>query len=230
MSFLENYTLFLFDLDGLLVNTEEHHFLAYKKMLQSRGFTLTWDFPTYFSIAEQDSKFLKERLYQECSGLAQLDWNVCYSEKKEAFIHILQEKGAPLMPGANVLLKALQEKNKKCCVVTHSPRKLVDTICAQNPVLNTIEHWFCREDYTEAKPHPDGYVKAIATLAKDDEACIGFEDSKRGMQALMQTRATPVFVNALNDAARTQFQEMGVHAFKSLDEVLSTQGVLIKKI
>jgi len=219
MSILQNYTFFLFDFDGLLVNTEELHYLAYKRMLKAQGCTLTWDFPTYFSIAEQSSKILQERIYQEFPSLSSFGWDVLYKQKKEALIEVLHEKGAPLMPGAYALLESLQKLDKKRCVVTHSPRALIEVILKQNPILTTIEHWFCREDYTHAKPHPDGYLTAIKSLAQESDRCIGFEDSKRGMEALMQTAITPVFVNATNNAARQEFIRTGIFAFENLDSI-----------
>ena len=43
MEWIHHYQLILFDLDGLLVNTEQLHYQAYKNMLQARGFSLPSD-------------------------------------------------------------------------------------------------------------------------------------------------------------------------------------------
>ena len=84
MNWIQNFQLFLFDLDGLLVNTEELHYQAYVTMLQRRGYTLTWDFPAYFQIAQQDSKAPEIHIYKEFPKLQkdEPNWAILYAEKK----------------------------------------------------------------------------------------------------------------------------------------------------
>jgi len=224
MQWIFRYQLFLFDLDGLLVNTEEQHFQAYKIMLERRGFTLPWDFMTYFRIAQTDADAPRRYVYAEFPELFKKEsrWDVLYSEKKKAYLELLEATPAPLMPGASRLLLALASANIKRCVVTHSHASLVQALKRQNAVLDTIPMWFTREDYKEPKPAPDGYLKAISTLALPEDNVIGFEDSSRGMRALLQTRSLSVLVNAIDEPTRLQFKEQGYPTFKTLDEVIDT--------
>ena len=83
----------------------------------------------------------------------------------------------------------------KRCVVTHSPQTLVDVLRKQHPILNTIPHWITRHDYTQPKPHPEGYLMAIKRFAGANDQIIGFEDTPRGIEALMQTTALPVLIS-----------------------------------
>ena len=48
MNWISNYDLFLFDLDGLLVDTEKLHFEAYKRLCSRFGYELAWDFMATF--------------------------------------------------------------------------------------------------------------------------------------------------------------------------------------
>ncbi|MGD0665742.1 MAG: HAD hydrolase-like protein, partial [Rhabdochlamydiaceae bacterium] len=43
MDWTDKFDLFLFDFDGLLVDTEELHFKAYQMLCQGRGYKLPWD-------------------------------------------------------------------------------------------------------------------------------------------------------------------------------------------
>src|SRR5690349_22870106 len=124
MNWISEYQLFLFDLDGLLVNTEALHYGAYKRMLAGRGYTLPWDFEKYFSIAQQDAEAPKRYIYAEFPKLQQEepDWKVLYAEKKECYLDLLQTEAAPLMPGAEDLLLELKKQDVKRVVVTHSSR------------------------------------------------------------------------------------------------------------
>ncbi len=192
MDDLFSYGLFLFDFDGLLVNTEELHFEAYKRMCQSRGFTLDWSLREFFKVAHLSATGLKIALYEKFPELLRREpnWDVLYTEKKKHYRRLLEEGRISLMPGVAEFLQALQDQNMRRCVVTHSPKEQVDAIKAKLPILGTIPEWITREQYKEPKPHPDSYRMAIGRLAKPKDKIIGFEDSMRGLKALLGAGAT----------------------------------------
>lgn len=196
MNWINKFQLFLFDFDGLLVNTEELHFQAYRDMCEYRGFRLPWSFSRYSLAAHYHSNSLKEHIYAEFPELyaEEPDWSILYAEKKQALEEILNGGHATLMPGVAGLLSALQAANIPRAVVTHSPINQINMIREQNPQLNSIPHWITREDYTHPKPHPECYQIAIKRLAKQGDKIIGFEDSPRGLSALLGTEAKAVLV------------------------------------
>lgn len=220
---IQNYNLYLFDLDGLLVNTEEIHFLAYKKMCANRGATLDWDFNRYCQAAHYDSEGLRLQIYDACPKLFQQeqDWQVLYREKQTIIKDLLRSDEVALMPGAEELLTMLKDKNLNRAVVTHSPDELISIIRDKLPLLNTIPHWITRHQYTKPKPNPECYLKAIELLAKPGDKVIGFEDSPRGMTALLGSSAKPILVCQAEYPEIKGFLEMGVERFRSLKEVLN---------
>ena len=222
MDWIQEYQLFLFDLDGLLVNTEEIHYRAYCEMCKGRGYKLPWSFSEYFRIAQLDAKAPERHIYAAFPKLQQKEpnWAVLYAEKKSAYLRLLQEEPAPLLPGADAMLALLAKAQKKRAVVTHSAKELVTLLRKQNPVLDTIPHWFTREDYSQPKPAPDGYLKAIEVLAAPQDKIIGFEDSLRGMNSLMATPAKPIFINSIDEETRKYFREKGVATFSSFTDLL----------
>lgn len=199
MHWIHDYQLFLFDFDGILVNTEELHYLAYKKMCAGRGFSLKWNMETYIRHAMYSATGLKEGIYKEFPDLKRYEpcWDILYQEKKQAYAELLINQGATLMPGVEPLLKELEKAGIKRCVVTHSSAVQIKLITARLPILNSIPHWITREDYSQPKPSPECYQKAIEKLADKDDRVIGFEDSPRGLKALLGTDAKAVLVTAL---------------------------------
>lgn len=193
MKWLEDFDLFLFDFDGLLVDTEPLHYQAYKDVLAQRGFFLDWSFAKFCGLAHLSAIALKEALYKEHPALDP-DWEGVYADKKKAYLRHVEQGKIGLMPGVSELLDALREKNKRRCVVTHSPQEQIDLICSQLPKLNTIPHWITRHQYKEPKPHPECYLKAIELYGESGDRVIGFEDSIRGWQALKQTAARPILI------------------------------------
>jgi beta-phosphoglucomutase len=196
MNWTSNYQLFLFDFDGLLVDTEQFHYQAYIDMCRERGFQLTWDFARYSVAAHHGPTDLRDQIYAEFPGLQEKepDWRILYAEKKKCFMDLIEKKPVPLMSGVKELLLHLDKNDVKRCVVTHSPIALIESIRKKNPVLDSIPLWITREEYEHPKPHPECYQLAIAKLAGPTDRIIGFEDSPRGMHALMQTKADPVLI------------------------------------
>lgn len=220
MQWIHNYQLFLFDFDGLLVNTEEIHYLAYKTMCANRGINFNWDFETYCRIAHYKSEGLSQKIYAEFPQLYAMEpsWLVLYAEKKKAIIELVTNGAVELMPGVKELLSALQKAAIPRCVVTHSPAELINAIRKQHSILDSIPHWITREQYSHPKPHPECYLKAIQTLAQPGDKIIGFEDTPRGLTALLGTDAKPVLVCQIKYPEIPMFAAKGIVCVKSLKD------------
>ena len=221
MNWIHDYQLFLFDLDGLLVNTEEVHYRAYKRMVGDRGFDLKWDFVRYCRAAHYEAEGLRDQIYVELPELQKMEpsWDVLYGEKRKAMIDLLNEGAIHLMPGVETLLKALDKADIRRCVVTHSADDLVSIIRRKNPILDTIPVWLTLHDYTHPKPHPECYQIAIERLGEPGTRMIGFEDTPRGLTALMQTQAKPVLVSTIPYPEIPEFIERGATHYRSFEEI-----------
>ena len=194
MDWIDRFQLFLFDFDGLLVDTEKVHFAAYEKALKKRGYSLDWSFFRYCEYAHLSADALRKALTEKFPSLAQ-DWTSFYQEKKESYVSLLQEGKISLMPGVEKLLIALEKRGTRRCVATHSSLQQVLLIRSQLPILDSIPHWITREDYHEPKPNPECYLKAISLYGKSKDRIIGFEDSLRGLEALKKTeKVLPVLI------------------------------------
>src|SRR5580658_4074354 len=105
MKWIHDFQLFLFDFDGLLVDTEGLHYAAYVNMLARRGFRLDWSFAEFSERAHLNSTALREGLYSQFPDLDP-NWNLVYAEKKKAYEELLGSGMLKLMPGVEPLLKA----------------------------------------------------------------------------------------------------------------------------
>lgn len=194
MQWVNHYQLVLFDFDGLLVNTEELHYKAYQRMCANRGVVMDMSFENYCKIAHYNSIGLSEQLYKHYPKLKGVSWETLYAEKKQEMINLLEEGTVQLMPGVERILTALEEASVPRCVVTHSPSEIINTVRKGHPIFDTISVWITREHYTKAKPDPECYIKALEMLAKPSDKIIGFEDTPRGLNALLGTRVKPVLI------------------------------------
>jgi len=220
MQSLEHYTLILLDLDGLLVNTEELHFRAYQELARSHGYELDLDFLGYFRMAQQGADAPRNYFYSHFPKLAaeEPNWDVLYQEKKRAVLSLLERDGAPLLPGVETFLRLVEKMGKPCAIVTHSAKELVTIIRKKNPILDIIPLWITKGDYRLPKPSPEGYLKAIERCGAAGPI-IGFEDSERGMEALLATPAQPVLINSFDADLRARYKAKGISVFRSFEEL-----------
>ena len=217
MDWIQHFQLFLFDFDGLLVNTEHVHYQAYVNVLAKRGIQLDWGLPEFCAVAHLHASSLRENLCARFPDL-EANWAQLYEEKKQMTHELLGAGKVELMPGVESLLRHLEKVGIQRCVVTHSTFGQVEPIRAQVPVLQSIPHWLTRESYGEPKPSPEGYLRAIQLWGKKGDRVIGFEDSLRGIQSLAKTPALPVWI-CLGDHPLLSLAPEGVVHFTSLEKI-----------
>ncbi len=176
--------LVLFDFDGLLVDTEKLHHLAYQEALLKWGCPLDINFQTYISLAHHSSGTgLKDFIYITFPKL-QGKWSEIRADKLQIYSTLVETR-IELMPYAEMLILHLKEKNIPSCVVTNSLKKDIDSIKAHHPCLNLIPHWLTRETYNQPKPHPDGYLAALKLYPHiSAHEALGLEDTLKGVEAL----------------------------------------------
>jgi HAD superfamily hydrolase (TIGR01509 family) len=195
MDWCDPFDLVLFDFDGLLVDTERLHFRAYQAMCADHGVDLNWSFEQYCLTAHYTATAFREQLERDYPHLFEsVEWSTLYQQKKRHLTQLFTSDTVHLMPGVVDVLKLLEEKNVRRCVVTHSAADLIAPVRASHPILDTIPHWITREDYHCPKPDPEPYQQAITRFGKEGDRIIGFEDSPRGIHALLGTSAHPVLI------------------------------------
>ncbi|MGM0439493.1 MAG: HAD family hydrolase [Chlamydiota bacterium] len=226
MDYIDKYQLFLLDFDGLLVNTEELHYKAYQQLLANHDYKLPWSFAQYCHIAHYHSDLIRDKIYAEYPALEEEypRWSTLYTEKKQIYSGLVDEGAITLMPGVAEFLGVLKEKNVQHCVVTHSPKEHIEKIRHQIPLLNTIPHWFTREDYGRPKPAPDCCLSAMDFFGVDPQDTVGLDDTPRGIQALLNADVQPIWVTAIDYPDAQDYLRQGVLYYHSLPDLMELQS------
>ncbi len=165
----------LWDNDGVLVDTEGLYFQAGYEVLATQGVELT-----HKDFAEQSLKkglsvfdFLPD---QNAELIEQLRL------KRNARYSALLAEGVPVIDGVVETLKTFYGR-VQMGIVTGSRRDHFDIIHAQTDLLPFFDFVLAREDYREAKPHPDAYLTAMRLHGLQPDDCVVVEDSERGCVA-----------------------------------------------
>lgn len=212
------YEVVLFDFDGLLVDTEPLHYQAYMQMIGERGVFPSWDFARFCLEAhskEQGVFVALEKEYPEMFGSG-ITRKVLYERKKEIYEDLLKTSSLSLMQGAEKCLEYVADHQILRAVVTNSPRRQIDWIKEKIPALKSIPLFITREDYKLAKPSPEGYLLAKERLGALHKKGIGFEDTRKGVEALLGAGLDAVWVGPTN--GQQLFAEGAcVHYWSSLE-------------
>lgn len=177
---ISDFSAVLFDLDGVIVDTEGQYSLFWKQIgeeympgmpdfaLAIKGRTLTQIYDTYFPDAA-DRAAITERLN---AFERQMDF--------------------PYIVGAREFLDALQAQGVPTAIVTSSNCDKMACLYARHPeIKNLVTAVLTAEDARRSKPAPDCYLAAAERLGADISNCIVFEDSPSGLAA---GRASGAFV------------------------------------
>lgn len=177
---ISDFSAVLFDLDGVIVDTEGQYSLFWKQIgeeympgvpdfaLAIKGRTLTQIYDTYFPDAA-DRAAITERLN---AFERQMDF--------------------PYIAGAREFLEALQAQGVPTAIVTSSNCDKMACLYARHPeIKNLVTAVLTAEDARRSKPAPDCYLAAAERLGADISKCIVFEDSPSGLAA---GRASGAFV------------------------------------
>ena len=165
----------LWDNDGVLVDTEGLYFQAGREILATQGVVLTQRDFAEQSLKKGQSVF-DFAPDQNAELLEQL------RVKRNARYSALLKAGVRVLPGVVETLSALSGR-VRMGIVTGSRRDHFDIVHAQTPLLPFFEFVIAREDYAEAKPHPDAYLTAMRVHGLRPETCVVVEDSERGCVA-----------------------------------------------
>ena len=162
----------LWDNDGVLVDTEGLYFQAGHEVLATQSVELT-----HKDFAEQSLK----------KGLSVFDFLPVQDAelierlrlKRNARYSALLANGVQVVDGVVETLETFYGR-VQMGIVTGSRRDHFDIVHAQTNLLPFFDFVLAREDYEEAKPHPDAYLTAMRLHGLQPDDCVVVEDSERG--------------------------------------------------
>lgn len=178
-----------FDLDGLLVNTEELYQEVGTELLRRRG--------RAFDADLLDAMMGRP---QPVALSIMIDWHslddtveTLAAETKDVFQGLLASR-LELMPGAADLIDHLETHGLAKGVATSSGPDFAHDVLARVGMLDRLDYVLTAADVTDGKPHPEIYQAAAARHGVPAEQLLVFEDSANGCRAAVTAGAVVVAV------------------------------------
>jgi beta-phosphoglucomutase len=170
----------IFDMDGVIADTNPTHDVAWRKFLTRYDIVPTDDDLQNHMYGKHNSYILNYFLKREivADELLRLQF------EKEALFRELYTDIAQPLPGLLAFLGELYQNGVKLGIATSAPVENLEMMVSQIPFLNEVMGSMLSEkDVSHHKPHPEVYLKSAARLGIDPSQCIVFEDSVSGVNA-----------------------------------------------
>ncbi|MBN8643223.1 MAG: beta-phosphoglucomutase [Flavobacteriales bacterium] len=176
-----NKKAFIFDLDGVIVDTAKYHFLAWQKLAQELGIEFT---PEHNEGLKGVSRVRSLDIILELGEIqaSQEDKNKWLIQKNEDYLSYLVDiDESEILPGVLPVLHYL--KDKKQLIALGSASKNARPILEKTGILPLFDAIVDGNDVSNAKPDPEVFIRAAQLLNTKNEDSIVFEDSVAGIQA-----------------------------------------------
>ena len=176
-----NKKAFIFDLDGVIVDTAKYHFLAWKKIAKALDINFT---PEHNELLKGVSRVRSLDIILELGNIQafQEDKDQWLIQKNEDYLSYLVDMNeSEILPGVFKTLQLLKEKNQG--IALGSASKNARPILEKTGIISYFDVIVDGNDVTNAKPDPEVFLKAAQLLNIDPKDAIVFEDSVAGIQA-----------------------------------------------
>ncbi len=183
---------FIFDLDGVIVDTAKYHFLAWKELAEHLGFDFT----------EEQNELLKGvsrvRSLEILLDLGKVELSPSekenyLKEKNDQYLNYISTMQTDeILPGIEELLHFLKKENVRFALGSAS--KNARLILENLNLLDLFDAIVDGNDVSTAKPDPEVFLIAAGKLGVDPSDCIVVEDAQAGIQAARTAGMTTVAI------------------------------------
>ena len=172
---------FIFDLDGVIVDTAKYHYLAWKKIANELGIEFTHEHNELLKgVSRVRSLDIILGLGQvEASQEQKNQWLI---QKNEDYLtYLVDMDQSEILPGVMEVLEFLKANNQP--IALGSASKNARPILEKTGILSYFDVIVDGNDVSNAKPDPEVFLQAAQKLGITNENSIVFEDSVAGIQA-----------------------------------------------
>jgi HAD superfamily hydrolase (TIGR01509 family) len=207
------YRAVIFDMDGLLLDTETLWHTAEVDLFRRHGGEFTWDDKMAVIGTSYDftADYFASRL-----GLPRDRGPGLVAEMIE-LMHALVRREVNARPGAIELVDGLRELGMPLGLASNSPRFLVDDALRTGGLADAFDAIVTSDDVEHAKPAPDIYLLACSRLGVEPSDAVALEDSASGVAAAKAAGLTCIAV--------PQFAETDVSA---ADRIVDSLELLLE--
>lgn len=207
----------IFDMDGVLVDSEPVHFRAtYLTMEEFCDIRLDYDYYQHF-VGSTVAAMWKEIV--EYFNIVDYTWEELLALSDKVLALLLEEEGYPEIPGVAALIRSLHEQGYLLAVASSSPRERIVKNMTKIGILDCFQEFVSGMELARPKPAPDIFLKAAEVLGVKPEECLVIEDSANGVRAAKAAEMACLgFLNPNSGSQDLSPADYLFEDFRSVDE------------
>jgi beta-phosphoglucomutase len=198
-----NKKAFIFDLDGVIVDTAKYHFQAWQKIAQKLGIEFTHEHN------EALKGVSRVRSLDIILGIGNVEatqeqkdkWLIQKNEDYLSYLVDMDEN--ELLPGVTNVLQFLKDSNQ--LIALGSASKNARPILEKTNIIHFFDAIVDGNDVSNAKPDPEVFLRAAQLVGISKENAIVFEDSQAGIQAANIANMTSIGIGEQETLNESQF-------------------------
>lgn len=209
---------FIFDLDGVIVDTAKYHFLAWQKLANELGINFTHE---HNEELKGVSRVRSLDLILALGNItaSQEDKNKWLIQKNEDYLSYLVDMDErEILPGVVKVLEYLKNNNQ--AIALGSASKNARPILEKTNIMHFFDAIVDGNDVSNAKPDPEVFLQAARKLGIINENAIVFEDSVAGIQAANSAKMTSI---GIGDSSVLYEAKYNFKDFTFIDETFLAQ-------
>lgn len=186
----DSITAILFDMDGLVLDTEKLYTRFWQEAANSLGYPMTKEQALGMRSLNRGAGLAKMQSYFG----PKVDYDVIRNKRIELMDAFVKEEGVTLKSGIHELLAYLKEQGIKTAIATSSPLERTILYLTSVELQNSFDELVSGYMVEKGKPEPDIYLYAAKKLGVKPSQCMVLEDSPAGILAAYRAGCLPVMI------------------------------------
>ncbi|PGS54222.1 beta-phosphoglucomutase [Bacillus sp. AFS041924] len=174
----------IFDLDGVITDTAEFHYIAWKKLADDLGIKIDREFnETLKGVSRTESLERILELGNRQNDFSAEEKDELATKKNRHYVELLQEiTPKDLLPGIEEFLKELRLAGLKIGMASASRNAFL--VVDKLEIGHYFDHIVDAATVKNSKPGPEVFLRAAEALGVSPDRCVGIEDSVAGVEAI----------------------------------------------
>jgi len=208
----------IFDMDGLIFDTERLFMNCLKAIMAKQGFVLTEEiYANTLGLSRKDCKVYMKSVFGESYPFEE------NSDAARGEIAILAQNGLPVKDGIKELLSFLNEHKIECVVASSSETEYIRLYLDKSGLLPYFSALYGGETVVKSKPNPDIFLKALGDTPKENTVIL--EDSENGIIAAFRAGIRVICIPDLKRPSADVLKKVFA-CVNSAADILKIEGLL----
>lgn len=213
-----SFELIIFDMDGLMFDTEKISFISWRDAAARYGYQID---DNIFRKTIGANLISTKDIYIKHFGIS-FPIEEIISERVRISEALIKLKGLPIKKGLYELLDYLSQSNIKKAVATSTSRNRALNLLKLAGIDNNFDYVLCGDEIEKSKPDPEIFLKVSDKLGCSPNKCLVLEDSEAGIEAAHKAGMFPIMIPDIkepNELTKTLI-------FKKMDNLLDVKCFL----